>query len=635
MSLFKQITTIMSLFLFLILLTVMALNFQSSTRYAEAELANNAQNTASSLSLTLANAQGDHATMATMIDALFDSGYFQKIVLFDTNKTIIHNRKMPSEQSEIPQWFRSLYTLKPHSASTTVSSGWNPIGTITITPMQENAHIKLYENFRELLKSFALIALVTFSLLYILLRILLSSLRRVKEQAEAVSSNNFIINKNIPSTTEFKEVTLAMNKMVTKVKDIFIREADSARENHRLLYKDKLTGLGNRNFFELKLHDFLSSEEADSKGTILTLFIEGIVEANRVLGHERVDRLIDELSRSLVQETKEHKEAVIARIDGTKISVIFPRVQKNELEKISDSILAKAIMTIEASCAQDCECAVKLLQLEYHAQDTVPLLLNKIEKELSGVQKNSVGSVCVQESTENIDRKVVENRIKEHSIALALQDVYDLNGDIFHSEAFARLYDEDKNLHTAGDFIPLVHKMQLDTKLDQNVINYALKENSLHEREIAFNLSLRFIQEPEMTQWLKERLAGLSGKRVLNFELSNLSLLGSLKEAFAFAAMLRQSGHDFGIDRFSIEEEANLNYLQMLKPKYIKIDSIYLNNMLHSRQGQSSPALQSLIESLDIKIIATNLEDQAIKEALQAIGIKYFQGSLLGKPRLV
>ncbi len=623
----------MSLFLFLILLAVMALNFQSSTRYAEAELANNAQNTASSLSLSLANAKGDLSTMATMINALFDSGYFQKIVLLDANDKLIHERQMPSELSDIPAWFRSLYTLKSPLATATVSSGWNPIGTIKVIPMQENAHIKLYENFRELLKSFALIALVTFSLLYIMLRFLLRSLTRVKEQAEAVSNNNFIINKNIPSTTEFKEVTLAMNKMVTKVKDIFAREADSARENHRLLYKDKLTGLGNRNFFELKLNDFLSSEEADSKGTILTLYIEGIVEANRVLGHENVDTLIQELSQSVAQETKEQKQAVVARIDGTKISVIFPRMQNNDLEKVSDEILAKAIMTIEASSAQDCDCAVKLLQLNYTAQDTSALLLNKIEKELSSVEKNSITSVCSQEpQRDNIDRKIVENRIKENSIALALQDVYDLNGDIFHSEAYVRLYDEDKNLHTAGDFIPLVHKMHLDTKLDQNVINYALKENSLQEREIAFNISLRFIEEPGMIQWLKERLAGLSGKRVLNFELSNPSLLGSLREALAFAAMLRHYGHNLGIDRFSIEEESNLNYLQMLKPKYIKIDSIYLHNML---QGQNNPALLILIESLDIKIIATNLEDQTIKEALQAIGIKYFQGSLLGKPKLI
>ena len=99
--------------------------------------------------------------------------------------------------------------------------------------------------------------------------------------------------------------------------------------------------------------------------------------------------------------------------------------------------------------------------------------------------------------------------------------------------------------------------------------------------------------------------------------------------------MLRKAGHHFGIDRFSIEEGTNLNYLQMLKPQYLKIDSNYLHHMLQGKQGQSNPALQILIESLDIKIIATNLEDKKIKESLQHAGIKYFQGSLLAEPKLV
>lgn len=636
MSLFKQITMIMSLFLFFILVSVMVLNFQSSAKYAEDELSNNAQNTASSLSLSLSNAKGDTSIMSTMINALFDSGYFQKIVLLDTNNEVIYERIMQSEVSSIPSWFKGLYDLKTPIASSTVSSGWNPIGTVQITPMQENAHIKLYQNFLELLKTFAIISLITFLLLYSLLRLLLSSLQRLEEQAEAVSNNNFIINKKIPSTLEFKEVTLAMNKMVTKVKDIFEREASAAKENHKLLYTDSLTGLGNRNFFELKLNDFLSSQEADASGTILTLFFEGVSQANKALGHEKVNRLIQELSGTLSEAMQTQKQAVISRIDGTKISVIFPRMQKVDVEEIADDILARAIMVLEKSSVDEYDCALKLLLLNYNRQDRVSLVLDKIEKELSLSQKNAVTyNSSENEEKEIIEKEIIENRIKEHSIALALQDVYDLNGDIFHSEAYVRLYDEEKNLHEAGDFIPLVHKMRLDTKLDQNVINYALKESSLEDREIAINISLRFIEDADMVQWLKERLAGLDGERALNFEISNHSLLRSIKDALAFANMLHEAGHNFGIDRFNIEEDTNLNYLQMLKPKYLKIDNIYLHDMLQSEQGQTNHALQSLIESLDIKIISTNLEDEKIKDALQSKGIKYFQGSLLAKPKLL
>lgn len=633
MSLFKQITIIMSLFLLFVLASVMALNFNTSAKYAQDELLNNAQNTASSLSLSLANTNGNVSAMSTIVNALFDSGYFQKITLFDTQEKVLYERVQTSEQSEIPLWFKSLYTLETPVASATVSSGWKPVGTVQIIPTQENADIKLYENFLELLQSFALIALLTFTLLFFLLRFILSSLKRLTKQAEAVSSNNFIINTDIPATKEFKEVTLAMNKMVEKVKDIFEKEASSAQDYHRLLYTDALTSLGNRNYFELKFNEFLASQEADTKGVVLTLFIDGLFEANKAMGHEKVDRLIHDLASLLKGAIKGRDQAVISRIDGTKIAVIFPRIDIDEIEALAEHILSQAIMTLEQSSIS--ECGIKLILQPYSSQDTISGLFTQIESRLSTAQRNTLNTVTDNKETTTIERETIEKRIEEHSIALALQDVYDRNGDTVHTEAYVRLYDEHQTLLQAGDFIPLVHKMRLDTKLDQNVINYAFQEEALQSREIAINISLRFIQDKEMLQWLKERLASVADSRVFNFEISNHNLLHCVNEAFEFANMLTDSGHKFGIDRFSIEENTNLNYLQMLTPDYLKIDSIYLHEMIQGKEGQKNSALKILIESLDIKIIASNIEDKQIKEALETAGIKYFQGSLLAKPALI
>ena len=636
MSLFKQISLIMSVFLFFVLISVMAFNFQSAKQYAQEELANNAQNTASYLSLSLANAKGNTSEMSTMISAVFDSGYYQEIILFNTNDKVIYKRTKEKASSEVPAWFKSLYNFHIPITSATVSSGWNPIGAIQVSPLQENAHIKLYKNFLELLQSFAIIALITFGLLYLLLRLILSSLKKLKIQAESLSQNNFIVNDEIPSTSEFREVTLAMNKMVTKVKDIFDKEAISVKNYHKLLYTDTLTGLGNRNLFELKLDDFLSSQDADTKGVILTLFFDGIIEANKAIGHEKVNQLIQELSATIEKTLKKEKQVVIARIDGTKISMIFPGVTKEDLEACSNDMLTQTMINIEKAPLQECDCAIKIIQINYNAHDTTALILDEIDKSLSGAQKNSITYV----SSENDDAKVlqkeiIESRIKEHAIALALQDVYNTEDEILHAEAYVRLFDEDKNMYEAGDFIPLVHKMRLDTKLDKNVINYAMKEANLQDRDIAINVSLRFIQDKSALTWLKERLATLAGDRVFNFEVSNQTLLSALNEGLEFANALRESGHNFGIDRFSIEDESNLNYLQMLKPEYIKINSNYLHDMLQNEQGHVNNALQILIESLDIKIIAANLESKEIKESLESIGIKYFQGSLLSKPKLM
>ena len=636
MSLFKQISLIMSFFLFFVLMAVTFFNFQSAKQYAQEEMSNNSQNTATFLSLSLATAKGDVSQMSSMINAVYDSGYFQKIILLDGQETVLYQRIKEDEVSAVPSWFLSLYDFKTPVASATVSSGWNPIGVIKIVPAQHNAHLKFYTNFLEILQSFAIISLVSFSLLYFVLKLILSSLTRVKEQAEAVIDNNFIINSDIPSTEEFKEVTMAMNKMVDKVKGIFEKEAASVQDYHKLLYTDGLTGLANRSFFELKLNDFLLSEEADSHGVILTVYLDGLIEANKRIGHEKVDELIRRLSTTAQEISAPYKNAIPARTDGTKICIIFPRCQEEDIEELTHTLLTQSLMNLETLSLDDTECSIKLLQLNYTAQDSVKGILSGIETNVVQAKKNSITNLATENTrTTLLEKEIIENRLKEHSIALALQDVYDMNSDILHSEAYVRLFDENRVLYEAGDFIPLVHKMNLDTKLDQNVINYVLNENGLDNRDIAINISLRFIQDTKSVQWLKERLAGLPKETRLSFEISNHNLLTSINEGIVFSNLLKETGHSFGIDRFSIEKGTNLNYLQMLKPQYLKIDSSYLEGMLQGEQGQTNHALQILIESLDIKIIASNLEDKSVKESLEKIGIKYFQGSLLAEPKLV
>ena len=636
MTLFKQISLLMSLFLLLVLISVMSYNFQSAKQYAQEELSTTAQNTATYLSLSLSNTKAEKSAMSSMINALFDSGEFEKIALLDTNREVIFQRTQTKEDAKVPTWFTSMYDFKVPTSSATVSSGWNPIGTIEVIPMQENTHLKLYNNFLELLQSFTVFAAIIFISLFFLLRLILSSLKKMTAQAEAVSQNNFIINEDIPSTVEFKEVTLAMNKMVTKVKNIFEKEAASVKSYHKLLYSDAHTGLGNRSFFELKLNEYISSQEKESKGVILTVFLEGIDEANKNLGHEKVDDFISELFLNADKLAQKEHDVIVARLDGTKLSIIFANMLVTDIQEVSQEILAHSLVLLEKLAISTKECSIKLTQLSYTTQDTATSILDHINKSFASAQKNSILSLeSRDESSTAITAKLVEHRIKQHEISLAMQNVYDLNDNILHAEAYVRLHDEENKLCQAKDFIPIIQELKLDTKLDKNVINHALKESTLEGIEIAINLSVDFVKDENALSWLKERLASQATHRVLNFEISNHTLLRAIGECTQLSKMLHSLGHNFAIDRFSIDEKANLNYLQMLKPTYLKIDSSYLANMLKDESGLMNPALQILTESIDTKIIATNIEHKKTKELLESAGIEYFQGSYLGEITLV
>jgi len=85
MTFFKQIAVMLSIFLLVLLTTVLALNFISANQSVQDRLYEDAKNTASSLSLSLGSANGDLSMMSTMINANFDSGNYLYISLVDVD----------------------------------------------------------------------------------------------------------------------------------------------------------------------------------------------------------------------------------------------------------------------------------------------------------------------------------------------------------------------------------------------------------------------------------------------------------------------------------------------------------------------------------------------------------------------
>lgn len=636
MSLFKQISIIMSIFLLVVIASVMTLNFKSATKYEQEELYENAQNTAASLSLSLANASGDVPTMSTMINAVFDSGYYKEIRIDSMEGEELYVQTKESNNIHVPYWFLHLFTLDVQSASAHVSAGWVPVGILKVTPLAESAYAKLYNTFIELIQTFVIISLITSMILYLLLHILLKSLQHVRAQAEAVGKNDFIINEDIPYTTEFKEVTLSMNKMVKKVKDIFEKEAQAVNNYHKILYTDTLTGFGNRKYFELKLKNLIHAEDVNANGVILSLFFGGIETANTKIGHNNVDMLLKTFSENIEKTVLFKTNAMKARLDGTKFCVVFPTLHIDDIKIIADNMLQESIREIEQNNLSIDECYVKLSAVEYHSIDTVTSVIKKIEQTISITEKNSICINCAEGVDYSNDirekRILLEQTLKNETFSIALQPVFDNEMKIFHNEAYIRLMDANKQILPAGTFMPLVHQMNLDTELDKHVIKHTIEYANKTKEQIAINISLRFVQDKANIQWLVNTLQTCSTQ--LSFELSNNDLLTSLQECISFARSIQENGHLLGIDRFTADS-TNLNYLQVLKPSYIKFDSQYLHDMLCDKSGIQNNALQIMIHSLDIKIIATAIEEQSTKDALQKVGIDYFQGSLLAKPKLI
>ncbi len=90
-----------------------------------------------------------------------------------------------------------------------------------------------------------------------------------------------------------------MNQMVEKLKALFQEQAQRSERLRDEAYQDSLTGLGNRRFFDMQLHNRLSAEDQVSSGVLLVLRVNDLAGLNQRLGGQRVDQLLKAVADQL------------------------------------------------------------------------------------------------------------------------------------------------------------------------------------------------------------------------------------------------------------------------------------------------------------------------------------------------
>jgi predicted signal transduction protein with EAL and GGDEF domain len=124
------------------------------------------------------------------------------------------------------------------------------------------------------------------------IRYLLKPLNRVEQQAEALSRRQYIIQETIPRTRELRSVVLAMNQMTNKVRSIFEKQAAVAERLQNQAYRDELTGLGNRRYFEGQIKPRLERKDGNIKGALFLVQVHNLQTVNKEKGYQAGDVLV-------------------------------------------------------------------------------------------------------------------------------------------------------------------------------------------------------------------------------------------------------------------------------------------------------------------------------------------------------
>jgi len=631
MTLFKQIAIILSIFLIIILSTVLVLNFNSANQSVQKRLFEDAKNTASSLSLSLGSANGDIAMMSTMINANFDSGNYQFISLVDVDGETLYKRDSEIQEVDVPSWFVRTLNITAPVASANVSAGWSPIGLLNVQSDVSYAHIQLYSILKNLLISFALLAFFGLAILNLLLHTILKPLKQVQLQAEAVAHNEFIIQEKIPSTKEFKDVVVGMNTMVKKVKVMFDKGNEELKRQKEREYIDPATKLRNRKYLIDKLPEYLKIDAQSKGGINIMIAFSGVIEANEKVGHQSVDKLFADMADIFTIHANNFQNSIVARMNGTEFSILLPECSDEAGLEIAQAINKTILQIIKDLELNTDVTFISLGLYEYNYTQTIGQLLSLSDNALAQAKfsETNIHLDHAEDATEVMGkdawRMIINKAIARSGFNFMSYKAVDSKLKKDAHNALSISMNVDNETYYFGQFMAPANQAGLGGDIYTKILEmmFIQPDMKLQSSTCSLRLPFDFLDSKKtyehMSKLFKEHAKKLPFKLII--EMPDKLLRQNSESIKLYKELLQRYNIDLAIFEF-IGESTDYQYLQDLRPVYIKGEKDYF--LGQSEQGLS--ALKLITDSIGIELIATGVMDMETLKKLQDKDIYIIQG---------
>ena len=621
MSLFKQVSIVLIFIFFILFTLIVGLSFNIMKESTKKSLYENVQNSVTSLSLSITNAGEDESTIKTVINASFDNGNYEKIIFKNMQEEVVYEvQKELKIDEDIPQWFINFVDIEEISALATISNGWNVLGVLEMYGDRAIFYEQTYAIFTKLIVSLLISFAILLVVLFFLFTFILKPLKVINKQALAVMKNEFILSEKMPFTTEFKSLTLSINSMINKFENMFENTNNVLKLNKELLYVDEITKLNNRKYFILKANEYLDKDNTNNKGFVVIISLK-IDVINKVHGYAKTNEILTNLSSNIKKEFSGDLNSVLARMNGSEFVALIPNILEDNIKDSLDKFIKK-VKNIE-----ELKNNINFALCKYENEDSTRTLLTKMDYAISQAKIHTENDYFYVKNIENYKTKeewinILNVSLKEEHFKLMHRDILDINSkeNLLKTISFGLEYEGE--IIKYGEFIaPILEQNRLD-EVYLHIIEkvFKSKENNL----VSIQLPTMFIEKLSSYAKLKELLTKYKNQNVI-FEIEEEAFNKNLNSTLMYVELFKENNFKFAIFNF-IANSDDYSYLKELKPLYIKASKYFL---LESRQSLNM--LKILTQSLDIKLVATSVDDVSEITTLEEIGINAVSGSVMAQ----
>jgi diguanylate cyclase (GGDEF)-like protein len=645
MSLSKQLGFGFFTVLVLVFIGSLWINVTNTRDFIQLQLQSHAQDTATSLGLSITPYIGndeDIAIVDTMTNAIFDRGYYQSIELKDAADQLLLSKKNPTAIEAVPEWFMSMFPIYAPVAQTELSNGWNIAGQLTVASNPGFGYLQLWRNAISTFWVITAIFILALVFVYFLVKAITKPINDVVNSAEHISNRQFDVIKDIPRTPELKTFVTAINKMAGKLSTMFDQITSQSEQYRQFAYTDQLTKIENRRAFDLYIKSLLGDQESQAQGFMMVIRLASLADVNNTLSKDEGDNYVlsvCEQTQKLVKQA--HTDYSMYRLSGADFALVLDGMKHEQCEKLALQ-LCESFKRLEKSEYAHGTAHIGVTTF-FHAMEYADLM-QKADNALAIAANAEPALQFASDAQVNMSntqwRAQIDKLLAANNADFAAQPISSKQGDLLYVEWFARLPSKASNeLIPMAQLIPASIRLDASEKLDRMIIATAIQKleaAELSNVSVGLNISRMSLFDTEFQSWFINQLSNKPDVCArLTIEIPERALVNDETMLPVFISMVKDLGVKVTIEHFGAQL-AGLRHLKNLKPDYLKIDGRFIRDIANESDNQLFvSSLISIAHGLNIKIIAETIESNEEYEWLKTAGVDFFQGYYLSAPKIV
>ncbi|MGL5361168.1 MAG: bifunctional diguanylate cyclase/phosphodiesterase [Shewanella sp.] len=630
MTLFRQIYSLLFSLFLLVVASVGYVQFTETQSFLTKQMESDLNNVSTSLGLMLTPAleSGDTVAAETLVNVIFEGGYYQNVKLtwmVDGKQQEWNN---PLNIEDVPQWFINLSLFKTIKKESTITSGWLQLAQLEITAHPGFGYHELWRIMSNTIIAFSLLFLVAIITARLGLTWILKPLHSLAEHAKNIAARQFGPDMALPNTTELKDLVTAFNSMSSQLKQVFqsLDEEVGALRKKNLV--DPASGLPNRQYAVSRLNGWLSEP---SSGALFLAKLDWLEEVHSKYGYQVRDETIRILAEKFQQHLNEIAPCVIARIAAYEFAFLVTDVEHDQISKYLQTLIRTINQEIsKAGCKPNESFAIGIAERigQMQVSDILAQADNALQKALKENKTFHWFETTEQQLfTREQWRDNLSQAISNKKFKFRWQPIQFCDGNgIVQRELYCQLALGDKLAH-AGQFMPYIELLSLGALLDKCLIE-TLYEQKILERTaepVAINLTYQSIADAQFHEWLNHYLRNATHVERICFEIPEAGVYSDLAACAHLCNIIRDNGAKFGIDHFG-RQFGSMAYLQELRPSYVKLDQSFAYYDEAQHNSELCRAIINVAKGLDIQVIVTGIQELSQLQRFKDLRTDAYQG---------